>query len=98
MGMAGVLDSTRFRYFIAQELGCLWKTCTGSSWGHGDTMVPVPRYAMTGIPITQLLSEAQIARLVQRTRDGGAEIVNFLKQGSAFTLLVPLSCRWSRRS
>jgi malate dehydrogenase len=48
-------------------------------------MVPVPRYAtVTGIPITQLLSEAQIARLVQRTRDGGAEIVNFLKQGSAF--------------
>ena len=48
-------------------------------------MVPVPRYAtVTGIPITQLLSEAQIARLVQRTRDGGAEIVNYLKQGSAF--------------
>ena len=53
--------------------------------GHGDTMVPVPQYAtVTGIPITQLLTTEQIDRLIQRTRDGGAEIVNFLKQGSAF--------------
>ena len=86
MGMAGVLDSARFRYFIAQELGVSVEDVHGFVLGgHGDTMVPVPRYAtVTGIPITQLLSEAQIARLVQRTRDGGAEIVNFLKQGSAF--------------
>ena len=86
MGMAGVLDSARFRYFIAQELGVSVEDVHGFVMGgHGDTMVPVPRYAtVTGIPITQLLSEAQIARLVQRTRDGGAEIVNFLKQGSAF--------------
>ncbi|MGQ4809636.1 malate dehydrogenase [Candidatus Entotheonellaceae bacterium PAL068K] len=86
MGMAGVLDSTRFRYFIAQELGVSVEDVHGFVLGgHGDTMVPVPRYAtVTGIPITQLLTSEQIARLVQRTRDGGAEIVNYLKQGSAF--------------
>jgi malate dehydrogenase len=86
MGMAGVLDAARFRYFIAQELGVSVEDVHGFVLGgHGDTMVPVPRYAtVTGIPITQLLSMDQIARLVQRTRDGGAEIVNYLKQGSAF--------------
>jgi malate dehydrogenase len=86
MGMAGVLDAARFRYFIAQELGVSVEDVHGFVLGgHGDTMVPVPRYAtVTGIPITQLLSQEQIARLVQRTRDGGAEIVNYLKQGSAF--------------
>lgn len=86
MGMAGVLDSARFRYFISQELGVSVEDVNGFVLGgHGDTMVPVPRYAtVTGIPITQLLSKEQIDRLVQRTRDGGAEIVNYLKQGSAF--------------
>ena len=86
MGMAGVLDSARFRYFIAQELGVSVEDVHGFVLGgHGDTMVPAPRYAtVTGIPITQLLSAEQITRLVQRTRDGGAEIVNYLKQGSAF--------------
>jgi malate dehydrogenase len=86
MGMAGVLDAARFRYFIAQELGVSVEDVHGFVLGgHGDTMVPVPRYAtVTGISITQLLSAEQIARLVQRTRDGGAEIVNYLKQGSAF--------------
>ena len=86
MGMAGVLDSARFRYFIAQELGVSVEDVHGFVLGgHGDTMVPVPRYAtVNGISITQLLSAEQIARLVQRTRDGGAEIVNYLKQGSAF--------------
>ncbi|WP_089718444.1 malate dehydrogenase [Candidatus Entotheonella palauensis] len=86
MGMAGVLDSARFRYFIAQELGVSVEDVHGFVLGgHGDTMVPVPQYAtVTGIPITQLLTQEQIDRLVQRTRDGGAEIVNFLKQGSAF--------------
>ncbi len=86
MGMAGVLDSTRFRYFIAQELGVSVEDVHGFVLGgHGDTMVPVPRYAtVTGIPIPQLLTSEQIDRLVQRTRDGGAEIVNYLKQGSAF--------------
>jgi malate dehydrogenase len=86
MGMAGVLDAARFRYFIAQELGVSVEDVHGFVMGgHGDTMVPVPRYAtVTGIPIAQLLSAEQITRLVQRTRDGGAEIVNYLKQGSAF--------------
>ena len=86
MGMAGVLDAARFRYFIAQELGVSVEDVHGFVLGgHGDTMVPVPRYAtVTGIPIPQLLSPEQIARLVQRTRDGGAEIVHYLKQGSAF--------------
>jgi malate dehydrogenase len=86
MGMAGVLDAARFRYFIARELGVSVEDVHGFVLGgHGDTMVPVPRYAtVTGIPITQLLSAEQIARLIQRTRDGGAEIVNYLKQGSAF--------------
>jgi malate dehydrogenase len=86
MGMAGVLDSARFRYFIAQELGVSVEDVHGFVLGgHGDTMVPVPQYAtVTGIPITQLLTTEQIDRLIQRTRDGGAEIVNFLKQGSAF--------------
>lgn len=86
MGMAGVLDSARFRYFIAQELGVSVEDVHGFVLGgHGDSMVPVPRYAtVCGIPIPQLLSAETIARLVQRTRDGGAEIVNFLKQGSAF--------------
>jgi malate dehydrogenase len=86
MGMAGVLDSARFRYFISQELGVSVEDVHGFVLGgHGDTMVPVPQYAtVTGIPITQLLTPEQIDRLVQRTRDGGAEIVNYLKQGSAF--------------
>jgi malate dehydrogenase len=86
MGMAGVLDAARFRYFIAQELGVSVEDVHGFVLGgHGDTMVPAPRYAtVTGIPITQLLSAEQITRLVQRTRDGGAEIVNYLKQGSAY--------------
>lgn len=86
MGMAGVLDSARFRYFISQELGVSVEDVHGFVLGgHGDTMVPAPRYAtVTGIPITQLLSAEQVDRLVQRTRDGGAEIVNYLKQGSAF--------------
>ena len=86
MGMAGVLDSARFRYFIAQELGVSVEDVHGFVLGgHGDTMVPVPRYAtVTGIPLPQLLPAATIDQLVQRTRDGGAEIVNYLKQGSAF--------------
>ena len=83
MGMAGVLDSARFRYFIARELDVSVEDVHGFVLGgHGDTMVPVPRYAtVTGIPITQLMPAETIERLVQRTRDGGAEIVNFLKAG-----------------
>jgi malate dehydrogenase len=86
VGQAGVLDSTRFRTFIAQELNVsVEDTQAFVLGGHGDTMVPLPRYAtVAGIPITHLLPQETIDRLVQRTRDGGGEIVNLLKSGSAF--------------
>ncbi len=86
MGMAGVLDSTRFRLFIAEELGVhLSDVVALVLGGHGDDMVPLPRYtSVSGIPITDLLSEGTIERLVQRTRKGGGEIVGLLKEGSAF--------------
>jgi malate dehydrogenase len=86
VGQAGVLDSTRFRTFIAQELSVsVEDTQAFVLGGHGDTMVPLPRYStVAGIPITHLLPQATIDRLVQRTRDGGGEVVNLLKSGSAF--------------
>jgi malate dehydrogenase len=86
VGQAGVLDSTRFRTFIAQELQVsVEDTQAFVLGGHGDTMVPLPRYStVAGIPITHLLPKETIDRLVQRTRDGGGEIVNLLKSGSAF--------------
>jgi malate dehydrogenase len=86
VGQAGVLDSTRFRTFIAQELNVsVEDTQAFVLGGHGDTMVPLPRYStVAGIPITHLLPTETIDRLVQRTRDGGGEIVNLLKSGSAF--------------
>ncbi len=86
LGMAGVLDSARFRTFIAEELKVSVENVTAFVLGgHGDTMVPLPRYStVAGIPITELLDEAVLARLVQRTRDGGAEIVKYLKTGSAY--------------
>jgi malate dehydrogenase len=86
VGQAGVLDSTRFRTFIAQELNVsVEDTQAFVLGGHGDTMVPLPRYStVAGIPITHLLPQDTIDRLVQRTRDGGGEIVNLLKSGSAF--------------
>ncbi|MEK7475148.1 MAG: malate dehydrogenase [Candidatus Coatesbacteria bacterium] len=85
-GMAGVLDSTRFAYFVSRELGVAARDVAAMVLGgHGDTMVPLPRYTtVSGIPITDLLAPEAIARLVARTRDGGAEIVALLKQGSAF--------------
>ncbi len=85
-GMAGVLDSARFRAFIAMELNVSVKdTNAFVLGGHGDTMVPLPRYStVAGIPITELMSQEQIDRLVKRTRNGGAEIVNYLKTGSAY--------------
>src|SRR5487761_2728781 len=85
-GMAGVLDSARFRTFIAEELRVSVENVTAFVLGgHGDTMVPLPRYStVAGIPITELMDKATIDRLVQRTRDGGAEIVKYLKTGSAF--------------
>jgi len=86
IGMAGVLDSSRFRAFIAQELKVSVENVTAFVLGgHGDTMVPLPRYStVAGIPITELMDKATIDRLVQRTRDGGAEIVKLLKTGSAY--------------
>ena len=86
VGMAGVLDSSRFRTFIAMELGVsAANTNAFVMGGHGDTMVPLPRYSTVGgVPITELMSQERIDALVQRTRDGGAEVVSLLKTGSAF--------------
>ena len=86
IGMAGVLDSARFRAFIAMELNVsVESTHAFVLGGHGDTMVPLPRYStVAGIPITELMSPERIAALVQRTRNGGAEIVGLLKTASAF--------------
>jgi len=86
IGMAGILDSARFRTFIAHELDVSVENVTAFVLGgHGDTMVPLPRYStVAGIPITDLLPPDRIAALVTRTRDGGAEIVGLLKAGSAY--------------
>lgn len=86
IGMGGVLDSARFRAFIALELGVsVENTHAFVLGGHGDSMVPLPRYSsVAGIPITELLSKETIAKLVERTRNGGAEIVTLLKTGSAY--------------
>ncbi|MGH9534869.1 MAG: malate dehydrogenase [Terriglobales bacterium] len=86
IGMAGVLDSARFASFIAAELGVSVANVNAFVLGgHGDTMVPLPRYStVAGVPLPDLMSADTIGRLVQRTRDGGAEIVKYLKTGSAF--------------
>jgi malate dehydrogenase len=86
IGMAGVLDSARFRAFIAMELDVsVENTHAFVLGGHGDTMVPLPRYStVAGIPITELMSPERIEALVDRTRNGGAEIVGLLKTGSAY--------------
>ena len=86
IGMAGVLDSARFRTFIAQELDVSVENVTAFVLGgHGDTMVPLPRYStVAGIPITELIEPARVAALVERTANGGAEIVKYLKTGSAY--------------
>jgi malate dehydrogenase len=86
IGMAGVLDSGRYRSFIAAELNVSVDNVNSFVLGgHGDTMVPLLRYStVAGIPITELLSKERIAAIVQRTRDGGAEIVKYLKTGSAY--------------
>ena len=86
IGMAGVLDSARFCAFIAMELNVSVENVTAFVLGgHGDTMVPLPRYStVAGIPITDLLPKDRIAALCERTANGGAEIVNLLKAGSAF--------------
>jgi malate dehydrogenase len=86
MGMAGMLDSTRFRYFVAEHLHvALTDVHAMVLGGHGDTMVPMPRFTtVAGIPITQLMSPEEVQALSDRTRNGGAEIVGYLKTGSAF--------------
>jgi malate dehydrogenase len=91
VGMAGVLDSARFRYFLAEEFNVSVEDVTAFVLGgHGDTMVPLVRYsAVAGIPVPDLIkmgwtTAEKINAIVQRTRDGGAEIVNLLKTGSAF--------------
>src|SRR5512132_3249118 len=86
LGMAGVLDSARFRTFIAEELGVsVEDTHAFVLGGHGDTMVPLPRYStVAGIPITELLPAERVQALVDRTANGGAEIVSLLKSGSAY--------------
>ncbi|MFN3322143.1 MAG: malate dehydrogenase [Bryobacteraceae bacterium] len=86
IGMAGVLDTARYRTFIAEELKVSMENVTAMVLGgHGDTMVPLVRLtSVSGIPLSELLDQATIDRLVQRTRDGGAEIVKHLKTGSAY--------------
>ncbi len=86
IGMAGVLDTARFRTFIAQELNVSMSNVTAMVLGgHGDTMVPLVRLtSVSGIPLTELLDAATIDRLVDRARNGGAEIVKYLKTGSAY--------------
>src|ERR1700754_1623982 len=86
VGMAGVLDGARFRTFIAEELQVSVENVTGVVMGgHGDTMVPVVRLSsVAGIPLTELMDKATIDRIVDRTRNGGAEIVKYLKTGSAY--------------
>jgi malate dehydrogenase len=86
MGMAGVLDTARFRTFIAQELDVSVRDVQAFVLGgHGDTMVPLARLStVAGVPLPELISAERVAQIVQRTRDGGAEIVNLLKQGSAY--------------
>ncbi len=86
MGMAGVLDTARFRTFIAQELGVSVRDVQAFVLGgHGDTMVPLARLStVAGVPLPELIPAERLAQIVQRTRDGGAEIVNLLKTGSAY--------------
>jgi malate dehydrogenase len=86
IGMAGVLDSARFRTFIAAELKVSVENVVGVVMGgHGDTMVPLVRLSnVSGIPLTELMSQATIDAIVDRTRNGGAEIVKYLKTGSAY--------------
>jgi len=86
IGMAGILDTARFRSFISMKLGVSVKDIQAMVLGgHGDSMVPLPRYTtISGIPITHFLGEAELKEIVERTRNGGAEIVAFLKTGSAY--------------
>jgi len=86
IGMAGILDTARYRSFIAMEIGVSVRDIQAMVLGgHGDTMVPLPRYTtVSGIPLNQFLSDSQIDAIVERTRFGGGEIVKLLKTGSAY--------------
>ncbi len=86
VGMAGILDTARYRTFIAEALNVSVENVQGFVLGgHGDAMVPVPRYTtVAGIPVEELMPKAQLDQIITRTRNGGAEIVNLLKAGSAF--------------
>jgi malate dehydrogenase len=86
VGMAGILDSARFRTFLAWELGVSARDVTGFVLGgHGDTMVPIVSYTnVAGVPVSQRIAADRLEEIVQRTRDGGAEVVKLLKSGSAF--------------
>jgi len=86
VGQAGVLDTARYRAFIAMELGCSVEDIVAVLMGgHGDDMVPLPRYtSVAGIPVTELIPKERLDAIVKRTRDGGAEIVSLLKTGSAY--------------
>ena len=86
MGMAGILDSARFKAFLSMELNIsVSKIETLVLGGHGDDMVPLKNYTtVSGVPISQLVEDSRLSEIIQRTRDGGAEIVKLLKTGSAF--------------
>ncbi|MBK8271280.1 MAG: malate dehydrogenase [Planctomycetes bacterium] len=86
VGQAGVLDTARYRTFLAMELGCSVEDIVAVLMGgHGDDMVPLPRYtSVAGIPVTELIPKERLDAIIKRTRDGGAEIVGLLKTGSAF--------------
>jgi malate dehydrogenase len=94
IGMAGVLDTARYRTFIAEELNVSFENVTAMVLGgHGDTMVPLVRFTnVSGIPLTELTDQATIDRMVERTRSGGAEIVKYLKTGSAYYAPAASTC------
>jgi len=94
LGQAGVLDSARFRYFVAEELGISIKDVSAMVLGgHGDSMVPLPRYTtVSGVSILELLPMEKIERIIERTRNGGSEIVSLLKTGSAFYSPASSAC------
>jgi malate dehydrogenase len=94
LGMAGVLDSSRLQIFIAMELGvCTADVSAMVLGGHGDLMLPLPRYCtVRGVPITELMDEATINRLVERTRNGGAEVVKLLQTGGAYYAPASSAC------
>jgi malate dehydrogenase len=94
LGMAGVLDASRLQTFIAMELGvCSADVATMVLGGHGDLMLPLPRYCtVRGVPITELIDAEAIARIVERTRNGGVEIVNLLQTGGAYFAPASSAC------